>query len=1010
VTQHGTLYDITGGTRWRNGPNLFHSFDRFSIGTGDTARFSGPAGIENIISRVTGGHLSRIDGELQSTIPGANLYLLNPSGVLFGPNASLDIGGSFHVSTADYLRFTDRATFSAHLGTRSTLTVAPPMAFGFLTENPARIAIRGSNLGVPVGETLSLVGGDIEIVGRGVNADDFAQLSAPSGRINLASVASTGEVIPNILHENPTLHVESFQRLGEITLSRGALITTSDDSGGTVVIRGGRLTVDNAFVFADTEGNVDGANIGIDIGIARDFVVTNGGKITTDSFGAGHAGDIRITADSLQMIGDPDLTLIGSRAFASGTGNSGNVKVIISSLEILNGAEISTPTFGPGQGGNIEVTADRVSISGSSNPSVFTGIFANTFGSGDGGHLIVQAGSLKLTNRASLQAGTFGQGNAGGATVTIASGLEIRDASGIFTSALRGTGNAADLHVTAQNILISGVSNSIDPNNIAFTGLSTSTNNGRGGDLNLTAENLHVTNKGAITANSVGDGDAGSIAMHIRSVFVTEGGTIQAIANGSGRGGDIDVIADHVVLSGVSSEPIVDASGTELSLRSGIFAQTLAGGGDGGDIRITAKSLHVLDGAGIDTRTAGTGNGGDIDVTADSVVISGINARQRELATNPLTPRSSLQTSAESLLLGDAATGRAGDIRIEARAVQLRNGGLINSETTGPGAAGNIEITTDHLKLDDALIIARSRVSPNAGKAGNITITAWDTFESNNSIISTITRPETLQAEGGTITIMANQLHLSNESSISARSLGKGDAGNIRITAMDTFLSENSAVTTEATQADGGNILVTASSLVWLRDSEVTATVGGGPETVGGNITIGSESVIMQNSQIRANAFAGRGGNIQITAEVVLADPASQVSASSMLGIDGQVDIQAPVTDLSGVFSPLPSGFAPATALLRDRCAARLQEGTVSSLVKRGRDGMPAAPGGVLPGVLDGGRQGMAHAGRTGEQLGETAVSHTGPWQVDANGALQIQGWPTRGFSQAAAAWPCSSQ
>src|SRR5262249_10924552 len=143
VTQSGTVHNITGGTRPGNGPNLFHSFDRFNVGTNDTASFSGPTGIVNILSRVTGGHQSVIDGRLQSTLPGANLYLLNPSGVLFHPNASLDIKGSFHVSTADYLRFADGATFSTHLGGKSTLTMAPPAAFGFLGNTPAPITIQG---------------------------------------------------------------------------------------------------------------------------------------------------------------------------------------------------------------------------------------------------------------------------------------------------------------------------------------------------------------------------------------------------------------------------------------------------------------------------------------------------------------------------------------------------------------------------------------------------------------------------------------------------------------------------------------------------------------------------------------------------------------------------------------------------------------------------------------------------------------------------------------------------
>jgi filamentous hemagglutinin family protein len=148
VARHGNVFDITGGRRPGHGPNLFHSFDRFSVGTFHVARFRGPLGIENIISRVTGGQQSVIDGTLQSQIPGANLYLLNPSGVLFGPNASLDVSGSVHVSTADVLRFANGRTFSAHLSAKSTFTIAPTAAFGFLTGNPAGIAIKGSALDV----------------------------------------------------------------------------------------------------------------------------------------------------------------------------------------------------------------------------------------------------------------------------------------------------------------------------------------------------------------------------------------------------------------------------------------------------------------------------------------------------------------------------------------------------------------------------------------------------------------------------------------------------------------------------------------------------------------------------------------------------------------------------------------------------------------------------------------------------------------------------------------------
>src|SRR5437016_4276665 len=188
VTPNGHSYTIAGGTRPHNGPNLFHSFDRFSVGTDDTAHFTGPAGITHILSRVTGGQRSEIDGTLQSTLPGAHLYLLNPSGVVFGPNATLDVQGSFHVSTADYLRLADGARFFARLSAQSTFSVAPPVAFGFLGPTPAPLTVNSSALQVPQGETVSLVGGAITLAGNvaetAVNVPtDRPTLGAPEGRI-----------------------------------------------------------------------------------------------------------------------------------------------------------------------------------------------------------------------------------------------------------------------------------------------------------------------------------------------------------------------------------------------------------------------------------------------------------------------------------------------------------------------------------------------------------------------------------------------------------------------------------------------------------------------------------------------------------------------------------------------------------------------------------------------------------------------------------------------------------
>jgi large exoprotein involved in heme utilization and adhesion len=205
------------------------------------------------------------------------------------------------------------------------------------------------------------------------------------------------------------------------------------------------------------------------------------------------------------------------------------------------------------------------------------------------------------------------------------------------------------------------------------------------------------------------------------------------------------------------------------------------------------------------------------------------------------------------------------------------------------------------------------------------------------------------------MTVQAPRVELTDGATLSAESTGLGNAGNVTLTLSDTFVSTHGSLVTRATQADGGNIHITAPQMIRLRDSQITAAVGGGPETVGGNITIDPQFVLLQNSQIVATAFQGQGGKIDIQAQqAFLADPASLVSASasSKLGIDGQVDIRAPVKSISGAVAPLPQAFAQAATLLRSPCAARQHEGTVSTLVECGRDGVPATPDGVLPSRL----------------------------------------------------------
>src|SRR5215813_10929187 len=180
-----TQFDITGGTRPGGGPNLFHSFGQFNVPNNNIANFLNDSGLatSNILGRVTGGNISNLFGTIQTTGFGnANLFMMNPAGFLFGPNATVNVGGMVAFTSADYLRLGDGKLFNAapNASADALLSVAPVAAFGFLGSNPGAITVQGSHLTVAEGTGISLVGGNITVQG--------GTLTAPSGQINLVSV------------------------------------------------------------------------------------------------------------------------------------------------------------------------------------------------------------------------------------------------------------------------------------------------------------------------------------------------------------------------------------------------------------------------------------------------------------------------------------------------------------------------------------------------------------------------------------------------------------------------------------------------------------------------------------------------------------------------------------------------------------------------------------------------------------------------------------------------------
>ncbi|MEK0085909.1 filamentous hemagglutinin N-terminal domain-containing protein [Benzoatithermus flavus] len=312
------------------GKNLFHSFARFGVEEGQRVTFTGPSGLRNIIGRVTGGAPSTIDGTLRSKVPGADLWLLNPAGILFGPDARLAVQGSFHASTADELRFADGAVFSARAPGGSVLSVAAPQAFGFLGARPAPVTVDRSVLAVPEGKALSLTGGNVTVTARnqGAASGNLAGiLQAEAGRVTLAALGGPGAVA--VATGRATGAVS-----GAVHLSGEAVVTASGDGGGTIRIRAGRLVVeDRSSILAD---NVGGTN-------AR--------------------GGITVTADTLDLNNDSAVT-----SDVLGIGNAGRVELRARTVRIRNGSYISSSSFGLGNAADITLMADHLIIDGNGNP------------------------------------------------------------------------------------------------------------------------------------------------------------------------------------------------------------------------------------------------------------------------------------------------------------------------------------------------------------------------------------------------------------------------------------------------------------------------------------------------------------------------------------------------------------------------------------------------------------------------------------------------------------------
>ena len=562
------------------------------------------------------------------------------------------------------------------------------------------------------------------------------------------------------------------------------------------------------------------------------------------------------------------------------------------------------------------------------------------FGDGASGSIFIRGGQLTLAP-GGLLAQTFGDTHGGLIDIAVRGDMSAGTdpVSGIISALLAGSHGGLG---RGPDVLLD-VGGTLRIADGSFL-ISESYGPGAAGDIRIRAGAIEVRGQGpgsftGISADNYADAAGPSLSITTGSLQLLNGGFAGTRNFGPGTGGALSIGADSILASG-AIDPVSGAGVVTLSL------STETVGGAAGAMNITTRLLTLSDGARISSSTGGPGNAGDLTIHAsERIDISGgLSGIFTATAAGPAGNAGALTVTTPLLVMG---------------------GGVIDSTTVGDGNAGSVLVRVDNMQLRDGAQIRsfsggfdesnNGALVVGSGRAGNVSIIASAEVSISGSSGA---RPSGLLAEtrgsgaGGDVGVQASVLRLYDGGTISSSSLGDGRAGNIDIHLTDSLDMRGGSIATRALSSDGGNITVNAPRLIRLVDSKITTSVESGVGG-GGNIAIDPQFVVLQNSQIIADAFGGPGGNINIVAGQLIADPATVISASSALGIDGSVNIAAPDTDVSASLAVLPVSLLDAASLLRAGCSAA--RAGLSSLVEVGRGGLPADPDAYLPSLDLGG-------------------------------------------------------
>ncbi|MEL6439174.1 MAG: filamentous hemagglutinin N-terminal domain-containing protein [Cyanobacteria bacterium J06621_8] len=671
-----SLQNIIEGGAIRD-DNLFHSFQDFNIGEGFKSNFANPDGVTNIFSRITGGNASQIFGTLE--VNGvANLFLMNPNGIVFGEKTAINVNGAFLGTTAENIFFSGGDIFSAVETNKTTLTVDVPIGLGF-GSNPGTIVIKGSghtledtinftpvagrnsSQGVQIKpkQSFALFGGDIILEGGIINANE--------GHVLLGSIKE-GEISFDFDSSQFFVNYEKAEKLGNIKLTNRSLVDASGFNSGSVEIYGSNITLENTSVILNQNSGVissDDVKLTATESISfSDPFLTEGIRsgVISETLNSGSGGDIFLSAPEVSIKG-------GTIANSSyGDASGGSIYVFAKNLSVSDTGSIGTATSSISRGGNIVIDAsDSVNVGSNSNMDGAVDIILSvTTGFENSGDVVVRTSKLSVENGGIVgsvsrpspdnlggQTGRAGDvlidatesvkvagssvfspsniisssisfGDSGNLTINT-SNLLLQDDGALSVSAA-GDRNAGRLHVTASKSIIidagsiSASSRIFNTDDQAVFQLPLDTT-GLSGNLILQTSSLNIINGGSITVRNFGTNNAGNLMISSDAIYLRNGSTLTA-STASGEGGNI----------------IINSENIELIEHSQITASA-GGEGNGGNIDINTKTILGLGNSDITANAIG-GNGGNISIRSN--LILGLDTRSEITDFSDITASSSL--------------------------------------------------------------------------------------------------------------------------------------------------------------------------------------------------------------------------------------------------------------------------------------------------------------------------------------------------------------------------------